>query len=50
MAIQIRYAHNFSVAITSSVMADAGLNFSAVALFFTSFTIWLARRAPGWAV
>ena len=30
--------------ITASIMADA------VALIFTSFTIWLPRRAPGWAV
>ena len=36
--------------ITASIMADAGSNFSAVALIFTSFTIWLPRRAPGWAV
>ena len=36
--------------ITTSIMADGGSNFSAVALIFTSFTIWLPRRAPGWAV
>ena len=36
--------------ITASIMADGGSNFSAVALIFTSFTIWLPRRAPGWAV
>ena len=32
-------------AIASSIMADAGLNFSAEALVFTYFTIWLPRRA-----